>query len=703
MFFKLIFRNSNRSRKENLLFLSSLVISILSFYVVLSLKNQDVVRYLDSLESDAINKLMDMIIVLYAFTLIILFFLIYYASKYQIERRSHELGVYLMMGMRRSKLFTMLLAEDIVSSLTSLAIGLPLSVLVTELISLITVKAIGIGYIEHQTTFDLRACLITIVGFVVIKLLAFIILSFKLARKEVGTLLADAPDNIKKRKHPAFYLISSILGIIFLSAAYALAISGYAWDRPAFLMAVMFVGVLGTFLLFWGLRFFIGKIAKIGSTRKLFVFNFRQVEESVIYRSGTMAICSLLVLAAIVCFACGIGVFSMYGLFTDHVYDYTFESRPIFDEKTIEKNKEKDFDPEYNFAGYPTEDEVYRILEDKGVMEYFKSFDVIETGRIRITDDIMHTFDGEEFWGAVENYQKTDMPYYRNDTCPTIINADEYNEVLETAGQEKLVLNEGEVGLFISESFLNEDAQRIYNEVLKEKKTVKLAGEERVITGEVKGTVLVTDDMYSPSFGIIVREDDYRYFTDNVSNNYFVNAVIDRDKLIDGNYYKTLDVINSKLGDSIEYDSYLSNMGRQLFYLVAASYVTIYLSLIFLVIANTILGLQFLMGQKKTSGRYKTLIKLGADHKTLCASASKQIYWFFGMPIVVAIMSSAFGIRSLYSGILSSRVGSHIQDMMKVSLIVTCVLLLIECVYILVVRRSSNRFLLTLMDLDREE
>ena len=147
MFSKLVLRNTKRSQKENLLFMSSLVISIIAFYVVLSIKDQDVVRYIQSLESDAINKLVAMITALYAFTLVVLFFLIYYASKYQIERRSHELGVYMMMGMKRSKLFFMLLLEDVASSVIALAIGLPVSLLFSELMSLITVKAVGVGYL----------------------------------------------------------------------------------------------------------------------------------------------------------------------------------------------------------------------------------------------------------------------------------------------------------------------------------------------------------------------------------------------------------------------------------------------------------------------------------------------------------------------------------------------------------------------------
>lgn len=148
MFFKLVARNSRRSRKENGLFFASLLISIAAFYIILSLSHQDVMIFLSKMESDAVNKLLTMIPLFYAVTLFILFFLIYYASKFQLERRRHEFGIYLMMGMRRSKLFVMLLAEDFGSSILALLTGLPIALLLSELISLITARAVGLGIIE---------------------------------------------------------------------------------------------------------------------------------------------------------------------------------------------------------------------------------------------------------------------------------------------------------------------------------------------------------------------------------------------------------------------------------------------------------------------------------------------------------------------------------------------------------------------------
>ena len=80
MFSNLVFRNSRRSRKENGLFFSSLVISIVAFYMILSISTQDVMFFLQKMESDAVDKLLLLIPAFYGMTLGILFFLIINSS-----------------------------------------------------------------------------------------------------------------------------------------------------------------------------------------------------------------------------------------------------------------------------------------------------------------------------------------------------------------------------------------------------------------------------------------------------------------------------------------------------------------------------------------------------------------------------------------------------------------------------------------------
>ena len=76
MFFDLVKKNSKRNRKENGMFFVSLIVSIIAFYIILSLENQDVIIFLKEMESDAINRLLLLTPVLYAASLFILFFLV---------------------------------------------------------------------------------------------------------------------------------------------------------------------------------------------------------------------------------------------------------------------------------------------------------------------------------------------------------------------------------------------------------------------------------------------------------------------------------------------------------------------------------------------------------------------------------------------------------------------------------------------------
>ena len=107
--------------------------------------------------------------------------------------------------------------------------------------------------------------------------------------------------------------------------------------------------------------------------------------------------------------------------------------------------------------------------------------------------------------------------------------------------------------------------------------------------------------------------------------------------------------------------------------------------------------------QQKTGRRYQTLIRLGATYETLCQSAGKQITWFMGLPVLVAAVSSLFGVRALFTGILSSRTRGTVAEMMFVSAAMILLLCVIEYIYMRVVKRSSDRYLLTLMQPQREE
>mgnify|MGYP000004789240 CR=1 FL=1 len=120
MFFNLTWRNAKRSRSENLIYFLTMITAVAMFYIVLSLGQQDVIRFLSEIESDAVERLLtNLLPTVYLCALLFVFFLVVFANKYQLECRSRELGLYLMFGMTKIKLFIQIMTEGLITSFFS--------------------------------------------------------------------------------------------------------------------------------------------------------------------------------------------------------------------------------------------------------------------------------------------------------------------------------------------------------------------------------------------------------------------------------------------------------------------------------------------------------------------------------------------------------------------------------------------------------
>lgn len=221
MFFNLAWRNSKRNRSENLIYFLTMVTAIATFYIVLSLGSQDVMRFLEEIESDAVNRLLTMLMpTVYLFSLLFVFFLVIFANKYQLECRSRELGLYLMFGMTKRHLFIQIMAEGLITSLLALLGGLICGGFLSEVISLATARLVGRGIIAHQSSFSVSAVLLTTLGFLMIQVVALFILCGKLFNKEIHQLLYGEMAKKQQVGKMSGNLFSLILGAVVLTLAY---------------------------------------------------------------------------------------------------------------------------------------------------------------------------------------------------------------------------------------------------------------------------------------------------------------------------------------------------------------------------------------------------------------------------------------------------------------------------------------------------
>lgn len=684
MFSELVKRNSRRSRRENGLFFTSLLISIIAFYIILSLSHQDVMVFLQRMESNAVNRLLTLVPALYVMTLCILFFLVYYANRFQLARRRHEFGVYLMLGMQRRTLFGMLLAEDLRSSVIALAIGLPAAVLISELISLVTARLVGLGIVGHRFALSLPAIGWTAAGFLAIKLLASLILSGKIVRQEIGALLTETPEGTKKQRPAAVYAAALVLGIALLAGAYTFAIRGYAWSSLRYMAGTLALGLSGTLLLFYGLRVIIDRLARRGDRAgKLRVFNFRQVEETVIHRSGTLAISSLLILAALCCFGAGVATARSSRAET-HTLDYTFRS----DGQSL--------------------DDLRRTLAAGGLDSAFSDIFEMRIGRVRTSTDYQNTVKFPALQRTVDALPVSDerqqLQYLLEAASnPHLIALSGYNRLLDAAGLPELTLADNEAAVYCDSEVSSAENTALLDRLIADGAAVTIDGAPFTLTGQVQSVSVVTDRSITMSFALIVPDAAFDHYTQG-DYDVYLDAVLAPSVTEGKSLMRAIADMNAQLDPlGLEYESYLQNLGRELFYIVAASYLTIYLAIIFLVVANTVIGVQFLMGQQKAARRYRTLVRLGAEHDTLCRAAKTQINWYFGLPVGVAAVSSAFGVRALFTGMLTAQAQRGMTDLMITAGAMILLLCVVEWIYMAAVKRSSSKYLLTLMAPEREE
>lgn len=683
MFFELVLRNSRRSRKENSLFFVSLLASIVAFYIILSLPQQDIMIFLKQMESDAVNKLLKIIPLFYGASLFLLLFLIYFASKYQMERRNHEFGIYRMMGMRQGRLFAMILAEDLWSSIISLLVGIPMAVLLSELISLITARLVGIGILGHQFAFSFHAVLGTIIGFLVIKLMAVMMLSWKMFQAEIEELLSFAPKKKQRKGFNGFYALVFIVGVVFLGCAYGLAIKGIAWTSGQIMGITILLGLAGTFLVFYGLRIVIEFVADyFGKNSRLHIFTCRQLQENVINQPHSLAVSSLLILAALCCFGFGVAVASDYGSGEEHILDYTFED-------TSEAGNVK------------------VAIKKAGLEKQFDQIFAVKVGYIQGNDD-EKTFQMKQVLTLLKQAPDTEenkmlLDFMKQVNDPNIISLSGYNQLLKVAGEKQITLRTGQVAAYSNPEFMYKARAKMLNQVLKQNPRVQIKGKTYQLKGNIQAKSLVTDRAITVAFGLIVPDKVYDQLTKENGDTYW-NAVLSAKLLKNQSLTQTIMQVNKKLERAgIPYESYLQNIGRKLFYVAASSYLTIYLAVIFLIIANTVIGVQFLMQQQKAERRYRSLIWIGSDYRSLYDSVKKQIRWYFGLPIVVAVIGSLFGTPALFRGMLSSDIREHGQLLLLSAFAMILFLCVIELCYMHMVIKISGKYMLSLMSPKRKE
>lgn len=699
MFYSLIKRNSRANRKENSIYFVSMIIAIIAFYVILSLENMDVIRFIKDMESDAVHKLLSLVPALYVFSLCVIFFLVFFTTRYQMERRNHELGTYLMMGMKRSRLFFMLIAEDLVNTLLSLLIGIPMAVLFSEITSLAVARVVGIGILGHKFTISMTGILWTVGGLLLVKLVTLVILSGKTVQKEPQDLMKNSTVGREKQQRKTVSFSCLIAGIMLLIAAYGVGIFARDFTLMSLnlLLGLLICGTTGTFLFFQGLYPLFNLMMKKQKGKPgLGSFTLRQLQESVFLKNGSLAAISLLALISFCCMAFGIS--SALTEKPVHHMDYTFHGEEEKVKKTLEK------------SGVMEKFQVFYPMHTSNLDTDFMLGEELEEGFYDLDyEEIVRALKAEKDSEGKENvlYDFEENGYL---SVPHILCISDYNALLKAAGESEIPLKENEMMLYANPEFSVGGKAEILKKILQEDLQIYLNGEPYTLRRELAEYDIVTDSAITLAYALVLPDDLFWEAASKSSVSTYWNGVLKESVVRKQGLIQAISEINQKLNQTefgkqtdLVYESYVENIGRHLFYIIAESYTTLYLGVIFLVIANTALGTQYLMYQRKTGKRYQTITALGCSYEELSKSGRTQIRWYFLLPVLVACVSAVFGIFSFTEGLLSSYFKMQKNHIIFVGILVIFVICVVEYLYMMAVMRTSDRTIRELMKRKREE
>ena len=305
MLFKLSIKNIKKSFKDYAIYFLTLVLGVAIFYVFNALDSQEAMLQLNGTEKDIIRLMNEFLSGVSILVAIILGFLVIYASRFLIKRRKKEFGIYLTLGMGKRQVSKILLMETVIIGLISLAVGLILGIIASQFMSIVVAKLFEADMSRFEFVFSKGAMFKTIIYYAIIYVIVMIFNVFSVTKYKLIDLLTASKKGEKiKIRNLTISVLLFMIAVGILGYAYYLATQRL--DSLDLFGLSILLGIIGTFLLFFGISGFILKLVQ--SNKKIYlkglnIFTLRQINSKVNTAVFSMSIICLLLFFTITIFS----------------------------------------------------------------------------------------------------------------------------------------------------------------------------------------------------------------------------------------------------------------------------------------------------------------------------------------------------------------------------------------------------------------
>ena len=627
---KLIIKNVRKNIRDYMIYFSTLMISVSVFYAFNSISDQPAFSEMGMTKTLLYDQLGILLSTLTVLIAVVLAFLIIYANQFLLKRRKKELGLYMVLGMKKGRISRIFVGETFCVGVIALVTGLCLGVALSQGISLVALKLFAIDMSKFQLVFSVGAFQKTAQCFAVIFLLVMTFNVWSVSSVQLIDLLTAG------RKNETSQNRSRLLAILlfFVSLACILS-SGMMFYRNGILpsrenRSFQVAGILlvaGTFLFFYSLSTVFVQILRANSNvylRGLNTFLVRQVGSKIRTNYFIMTIvCGLLTVTI-----CAVSV----GVSTALAMNELSGSATPYDLNVL-SNVSMD--------------------GDSSILEYLASKDADLSGYAENMEQIS-IYEADFTYGSLfegQNVELWPIDEGISDSGVSVLAVSDFNRALAMQGKEPVALTENQYLLNCN----YKGTFQYVEKALESHADLVLAGIplQRASDTVLEETYFMTSVGNNDRGSLIVPDAVVHSLTKDV-NVLLVQYRPDADS--DAVLQKMIPI---GLDDTHGYRYAEKNMMYDMFYGLNAliSFLCCYIGLIFLLICAALLALKQLTETTDNIYRYGLLQKLGAKKEQINRALLSQTAIFFAAPLAVA---------GIFSAVLMGKAMEIVEEFMNI-------------------------------------
>ncbi|WP_270660132.1 FtsX-like permease family protein [Paraclostridium bifermentans] len=601
--FKLSLMNIRQSIKNYGVYIFSMVFSIAVFYNFTTLIFSK--QFLEIKDLSVVSMAGGMC----AFVLIFFFiFFISYSSKFFIEQRKKEFGIYTFMGVENKQIALMFSLEALIIGLISMIIGMGIGILLNKIFLMILVK---LSYVNKVINFEINfiSVIQTLLIFLIILIGVFIKEYICLIKTDISKLINAK--KIYQLENNKLNNTKGVVGFIIIILGYLLILK-YKEANVAFpiaIMATVIMTIIGTHFLFRGFfSIFIRNIIK--NKKRLYSKTNIVSYNNIIFRikdnNKTLAQAAILIACSLTCIMVAFCMSSCFssGFENEYPYSIYYTSENKDDDKSLDMainlgNEDVKYKTTVDLIPYKSNLSMY--INDVYLAKYSDVENLLKHGKVKHEKDI-----------------------------------------------EKNKPKKGEAILLVDTRVMNafkiNDNLKISNESIKINKNIP----SNIMGQSTNGTLVLNDNDYEKLKTKLNKKEVYF-------------------KAITLNNFENTNSIAQYMRENSKSEIYSADQfDKSAYYAINGVYfVGCFLALVFTVSLGSIMYFKCIQDASIDKERFNTLRKIGVSQEYINKAVFKQLGIFFILPVIVG---SIHGIVAGYA--VNSMFNSDHLELIGVSLII---------------------------------